>query len=148
MFDMRRRKRRGIRETARFTRLSNSLAVIPSCYSTEEPIMGIVIAIDGPAGAGKSTIAKRLAARLGFTYIDTGAMYRALALWALQQQVALSDLHRTEQLAKAAEIGLQPGGRVLLNGDDVTDAIRTAEVGKAASVIATLPGVRRALVEK
>jgi cytidylate kinase len=107
-----------------------------------------VIAIDGPAGAGKSTIARGLATRLGFTYIDTGAMYRALALWALRQNVDLADMHRTEQLAKAAEIGLEAGGRVFLNGEEVTQEIRTAEVGKAASVIAVLPGVRRALVEK
>ncbi|HZT33263.1 MAG TPA: (d)CMP kinase [Bryobacteraceae bacterium] len=108
----------------------------------------VVVAIDGPAGAGKSTIAKRLAARLGFTYIDTGAMYRAVSLWALRRGVDLSDMHRTEQLAKAARIDLEPGGRVLLNGEEVTDAIRTAEVGEAASVIAVLPGVRRAMVEK
>ena len=71
----------------------------------------MIIAIDGPAGAGKSTIARRLAARLGFTYIDTGAMYRAVALWALRQGVDLADMHRMEQLAIAAEIELSPGPR-------------------------------------
>jgi len=108
-----------------------------------------VIAIDGPAGAGKSTIAKRLAQRLGFTYIDTGAMYRSVALWAQRQNVSPTDMHRMEQLAQAASIELEPGGsRVLLNGEDVTAAIRTPEVGPAASSAATIPGVRRALVEK
>ncbi len=107
----------------------------------------IVVAIDGPAGAGKSTIAKRLASRLGFTYIDTGAMYRAVALWALRQNVAFDDMHRTEQLAAAAEIELAPG-RIALNGEDVTDAIRTAEVSSGASQIAVIPGVRRAMVAK
>src|SRR2546421_8628204 len=81
-----RRKRPGILAHARSTRQSNSWAVITSCYSTEELTMAIVIAIDGPAGAGKSTIARRLAKRLGFTYIDSGAMYRAVALWALRQK--------------------------------------------------------------
>jgi cytidylate kinase len=107
----------------------------------------VVVAIDGPAGAGKSTIARRLAGRLGFLYIDTGAMYRAVALWALRQNVEISDHHRMEQLAIAAGIELEPG-RIRLNGEDVTDAIRTAEVSDGASRIAVIPGVRRAMVAK
>jgi cytidylate kinase len=108
----------------------------------------VVVAIDGPAGAGKSTIARRLASRLGFTYIDSGAMYRAVALWAIRQNADTADMHRMEQLALAADIELQPeGSRVLLNGEDVTAAIRSVEVGKQASVVAAIPSVRRALVE-
>jgi cytidylate kinase len=105
------------------------------------------VAIDGPAGAGKSTIAKRLADRLGFIYIDTGAMYRAVALWALRQGVETSDMHRMEQLALAAEIELAPG-RIRLNREDVTEAIRTLEVANGASKVAVIPGVRRAMVAK
>jgi cytidylate kinase len=107
----------------------------------------VVLAIDGPAGAGKSTIAQRLAARLGFTYIDTGAMYRSVALWALRQNVDPGDMHRLEQLALASEIELSPG-RIRLNGEDVTDAIRSPEVSSGASKVAVIPGVRRAMVAK
>lgn len=110
--------------------------------------MPIVIAIDGPAAAGKSTIARRLAARLGFIYIDSGAMYRAVALWALREKLDPSDRHRMEQLALAAGITLADGSRVLLNGEDVTEAIREPEVSRAASLVATISGVRRALAEK
>jgi cytidylate kinase len=111
--------------------------------------VGKIIAIDGPAGAGKSTIARRVAARLGFTYIDTGAMYRALALWGLRQNVNPSDMHRMEQLALAADITLDAAkARVFLNGEDVTEDIRTEGVSDAASRVSAIPGVRRAMVEK
>ncbi len=109
----------------------------------------VVVAIDGPAGAGKSTIARGIAQRLGFTYIDTGAMYRAVGLWAIREKIDPTDAHRMEQLALAADIGFEPGGsRVFLNGEDVSEAIRTQEVAEAASVVAVIGGVRRALVEK
>jgi cytidylate kinase len=107
----------------------------------------VVVAIDGPAGAGKSTIAKRIAGRLGFTYIDTGAMYRAVALWAVRQGVDPADMHRMEQLALASDIELSPG-RIRLNGEDVTEAIRTPDVSNGASKVAVIPGVRRAMVAK
>ncbi|HZQ53089.1 MAG TPA: (d)CMP kinase [Bryobacteraceae bacterium] len=107
----------------------------------------IIVAIDGPAGAGKSTLAKRVADKLGFIYINSGAMYRAVALWALRLNVALDDMHRLEQLAKAANIELLPGdGRVVLNGEDVTEAIRDLRVSDAASKISVIPSVRRALL--
>ena len=109
----------------------------------------ITIAIDGPAGAGKSTLARRIAAKLGYVYVDSGAMYRAVALWALRANVALSDMHRLEQLANAAHIEFAPGGgRVLLNDEDVTSAIRTPEISQAASEVSLVPAVRRALVQK
>jgi cytidylate kinase len=106
----------------------------------------IVVAIDGPAGAGKSTLAKRVAAKLGFVYINTGAMYRAVALWALRLKVATSDMHRLERLALEADIALTLEGRVLLNGEDVTEAIGDANVAAAASEVSAVPGVRRALL--
>jgi cytidylate kinase len=109
----------------------------------------IVVAIDGPAGAGKSTIAKSVAEKLGFVYIDTGAMYRAVALWALRAGIPHTDVHKLEQLALQAEITFSAGSQaVFLNGEDVTDAIREPEVSAAASKVSAISGVRRALVEK
>jgi cytidylate kinase len=100
----------------------------------------MVIAIDGPAGAGKSTVARAVADRLGFTYLDTGAMYRAVALGALESG------DPPEQVAQRADIELGDGVR--LDGRDVTDAIRTPEVSAETSRIAALPAVREALVRR
>jgi len=101
----------------------------------------MVIAIDGPAGAGKSTVARAVAERLGFTYLDTGAMYRAVALAAAQRP--------GEEPARVAEqADITVGNRVTLDGRDVTDAIRGADVSAGASRVAADPGVRRALVAK
>ncbi len=109
----------------------------------------IIVAIDGPAGAGKSTIARRLSDRLGFLYIDSGAMYRAVGLWALRAGIELSDPQRLGQLAREARIELEPAtSRVLLNGEDVTEAIRTQEVSEAASRVSAIAAVRRAMVEE
>jgi cytidylate kinase len=100
----------------------------------------MVIAIDGPAGAGKSTVARAVAQRLGFTYLDTGAMYRA---------VALASAERGEDPAAVAEaIELDVGDRVLLDGRDVTTAIREPAVSAGASKVAADSGVRQALVRK
>ena len=107
------------------------------------------IAIDGPAGAGKSTVAKLVADRLGYLYIDTGAMYRAVALLALEQGVALDDSAGLTELIRANEINLEPapsGCRVLLNGKDVSQDIRLPEVGNAASPVSAVAEVRRLLV--
>lgn len=108
----------------------------------------IVVAIDGPAGAGKSTLARRVAARLGYTYIDTGAMYRAVALAAMRANVALDDALKLEQLAAAVSIDLTAEARVLLNGEDVSAAIRQPDVSQAASKVSAIGGVRRAMVEQ
>jgi CMP/dCMP kinase len=107
----------------------------------------VIVAIDGPAGAGKSTLARRVAEKLGFVYINSGAMYRAIALWALRLGVHLSDMHRLAELAKAAKVELGAGdGRVFLNGEDVTEAIRDSRVSDAASKVSAVPAVRRALL--
>lgn len=107
----------------------------------------VIVAIDGPAGAGKSTIARRLASRLGYLYIDTGAMYRAVALWALRERIPLDDAPRLEQLALHAVISLDEGS-ITLNGEDVTTAIRAPEIADAASRVSALSAVRRAMVQQ
>lgn len=112
---------------------------------------GIIIAIDGPVGSGKSTLARRVAEMLGYVYIDTGAMYRAVALKAVRRGNAIEPAHADalEALARETRIDLRAvDGRqqVFLDGEDVTGAIRTPEVAQAASKIAVIPGVRHVLV--
>ena len=107
----------------------------------------IIVAIDGPAGAGKSTVARAVAERLGFLHVDSGAMYRAVALWALENGVDPGDGAKVVPMAESAEINLN-GGRVLLNGRDITADVRRPEVSQAASRVSAIPGVRRELVSK
>lgn len=112
--------------------------------------MSYQIAIDGPAGAGKSTIAKEIAKRLGFIYVDTGAMYRAMALYLLRKEIPMDEPGKISEASQAADItiaykdGLQ---QVLLDGENVTGLLRTEEVGNMASVSSANPDVRKKLVE-
>ena len=109
----------------------------------------LIIAIDGPVGSGKSTVARRVAEMLGYTHLDSGAMYRAVGLKALRDGVPLNSPDRLSALAEAARIDLVPRDgklRVLLNSEDVTDEIRAPEVSHAASVVAVVPGVRHPMV--
>jgi cytidylate kinase len=107
----------------------------------------MVIAIDGPAGAGKSTVARALAERLGFTYLDSGAMYRCVALAAIERGVNLDDEAAMGELARSLSIELD-GDRVVLDGRDVSDAIRSTEVSAASSRVSVHPGVREAMVAR
>jgi len=109
----------------------------------------LVIAIDGPAGAGKSTVAQKLAARLGLTYVDSGATYRAAALKVLQSAVAPEDEQGVARLIAQTDIRITTEGsqsRVLVDGQDVTEKIRTPEVTLAAARVSRLPEVRAKLV--
>lgn len=115
--------------------------------------MPLTVAIDGPAGAGKSTVARRVASALGFTYLDTGAMYRALAWKARQQGVDIGDADALARLALAYRLTfspLLPDGRqqVCVDEEEITDAIRTPEISEATSAISALPAVRRVIVEQ
>jgi CMP/dCMP kinase len=107
----------------------------------------MVIAIDGPAGAGKSTVARAVAEELGFTYLDSGAMYRCVALAALERDVELDDPEALGRLASELEIGLE-GRRVSLGRRDVGDAIREPAVTAAASRVSVHPQVREAMVTR
>lgn len=111
--------------------------------------MGKSIAIDGPAGAGKSTIAKLVAKELGFIYVDTGAMYRAMALYLIRQGIDRNDTLQIEQACEDADISISyENGRqvVLLFGENVNDYLRTEEVGNMASMSSVNPKVREKLV--
>ena len=107
----------------------------------------MVIAIDGPAGAGKSTVARGVAEALGFTYLDSGAMYRCVALAALERGVELDDGEALGELARGLELELD-GGSVRLDGRDVSEAIREPEVSAAASRVSVHPAVREAMVAR
>jgi cytidylate kinase len=107
----------------------------------------MVIAIDGPAGAGKSTVARGVAEALGFTYLDSGAMYRTVALAALRAGVDVDDGERLARLARGLEIGFADA-LMSLDGEDVSVAIREPEVSEAASRVSVHPGVREAMVAR
>jgi len=111
----------------------------------------LVIAIDGPAGSGKSTIAARLAGKLGYLNLESGAMYRALALKALEQRVPLDDGDALRKLAEGSVVQLEPAGdgnRVLLDGRDISQRIRDADVTLAASRVSVHPQVRQIMVAR
>lgn len=110
-----------------------------------------IIAIDGPAGSGKTTVARLVAERVGFRYVDSGAMYRAVALACLRQGISSEDRQRAAAVAEAARIQFVPGPNgqmVLLDGEDVTEAVRTREVTQMVSPISAISEVRRAMVEQ
>ncbi len=107
----------------------------------------MIVCIDGPAGAGKSTVARALARRIGFRFLDTGAMYRCVALAAVRRNLDWSDPQQLVDLAGQLRIELSDGG-VLLDGDDVTRAIRTSEITAVTHYAADNPGVREILVQR
>lgn len=111
----------------------------------------MIITIDGPAGSGKSTAARKLAAKLGIAYLDTGAMYRAIAWAALQKGLRLTDAAGLIDVARTSEIEVDCGPthtRVTLNGTEVSEAIRSMAVNQATSFVARIPEIRQILVEK
>ena len=110
--------------------------------------MPLIVAIDGPAGVGKSTVSRRVARELGLPMIDTGAMYRAIGLAAIRRGIGLHDDAALESLAGEVRIDFVPGERahVLLDGEDVTELIRTQEISMAASHVSAVPAVRRVMV--
>ena len=110
--------------------------------------MKINMAIDGPSAAGKSTIAKQLATKLGYVHLDTGAMYRCTALKCTREGIDLEDEQAVCEMLKNTDIRLTPEGEVFLDGENVSDAIRTNEISMAASKVSALKNVRSDLVER
>jgi cytidylate kinase len=108
----------------------------------------MIVAIDGPAGAGKSTVARRLAARLGFRYLDTGAMYRAVTWLAMQRGLPLGDGAPLGELAAANPVTFDESGRVSIAGTDVTSSIREARIDRQVPVVARHPEVRQVMRER
>jgi cytidylate kinase len=108
----------------------------------------MIVAIDGPAGAGKSTVARRLAERLGFRYLDTGAMYRALTWLALQRGIDLSDGEQLGQLARERPVTFEDDQRVFIDGKDITAAIRRTPIDRMVPVVARHPQVREVMRER
>jgi CMP/dCMP kinase len=108
----------------------------------------MIVAIDGPAGAGKSTVARRLAERLGFRYLDTGAMYRALTWLAMHDGIDLGDGERLGELARGNRVDLDEGGRVTIAGTDVTAAIRQSRIDRMVPVVARHHEVREVMRER
>ena len=107
-----------------------------------------VVAVDGPVGSGKSTVARRVAERLGFVYLDTGAMYRAVGLLASEAGVSLDDEAAVEAVARGVRLRFDGDGRLYSGERDVSEPIRTLEIGAAASRVSALPGVRSLLVDE
>lgn len=107
-----------------------------------------VVAVDGPVGSGKSTVARRVAARLGYLYLDTGAMYRAVGLLASEAGVSLTDEPAVVAVARVAGLRFDAAGRLFAGERDVSAAIRTLQMGEAASLVSALPGVRALLVDE
>ncbi len=107
----------------------------------------VKIAIDGPAGAGKSTVAREVARRLQIKYLDTGAMYRAVTLKLIRANTPLDDLRQVEALLQRTSLDLESGQKVFLDGEDVTAEIRQPHVNKLVSPVSAIPAVRRRLVE-
>jgi cytidylate kinase len=108
----------------------------------------MIVAIDGPAGAGKSTVARALAERLGFRYLDTGAMYRALTWLAMKQSLELGDADALARLAQQEPVRFDDDDRVWIDGTDVTASIRKAEIDRMVPVVARHPGVREVMRER
>lgn len=127
------------------------LVVSPNMPETNSARKRLVVAIDGPAGAGKSTVTKLLARRLGYDLLDTGALYRAVALLCARRSIPWEDGPRVADVARAMSIRFQTEGeknRVFVGGAEVTEEIRTPEVSEGSSLVSALPAVREALLDQ